>query len=174
MIPADQLTSIGRFIKPHGIKGEISAATDLDIDSLQNLSCIFICIDGLYVPFFISGLRERSQGAMLVTIEDIDTQQKAAALASKEFFAKSDELTDDDDDPDGLYIEDLVGYTLHDNDRLIGKVVDYDDSTANVLLLVENADGKILHIPAATELFEDINTDTKTIIMNLPAGITEL
>lgn len=175
MIPTDELSPIGRFVKPHGIKGEISAATDYDADTLRALPCIFLCIDGLYVPFFIESVRERGQGALLLTIDGIDTQQQAAAIASKDFYAKSSDLPEEEDTEDGgFYLDDLIGYTVNDGPDLVGTVTDYDDSTANVLLLVERPDGRTVHIPAAAELFEAVDADNKTIIMNLPEGITEL
>lgn len=51
MITSDEIIEIGAFVKPHGVKGEISAQIDYEID-LQELKCLIIDIDGIFVPFF--------------------------------------------------------------------------------------------------------------------------
>ena len=58
MITPDILTSIGTFFKPHGIKGEISATLDYDIDPSE-LRCIVLEIDGIIVPFFVDSRRPK-------------------------------------------------------------------------------------------------------------------
>jgi ribosomal 30S subunit maturation factor RimM len=49
MIKDDQIISIGKVNKTHGIKGELSVLTYADIDMLE-LKCIIFDIDGIYVP----------------------------------------------------------------------------------------------------------------------------
>ena len=51
MISKEQLIQIGHSLKPHGVKGEITMM--LDISDISSLSCIIMCIDGIFVPFFI-------------------------------------------------------------------------------------------------------------------------
>ena len=51
---------------------------------------------------------------------------------------------------------------------------DYDDSTPNVLLIVESPDGRTLYLPFADEFFLDIDPDGMTVTMDLPEGITDL
>ena len=58
--------------------------------------------------------------------------------------------------------------------RTIGVIRDYDDSTPNVLLIVESPDGRTLYLPFADEFFLDIDPDGMTVTMDLPEGITDL
>ena len=68
MIAADNLIEIGRFGKPHGIKGELSAIIpDFDIDP-ETLPCIFVELDGLMVPFFIIAVRTKGSESFLLTL----------------------------------------------------------------------------------------------------------
>ena len=59
MILRDELIAIGRYNKPHGVAGEISATIDVDIDTLKELSCLVSDIDGIFVPFFVNSCRPR-------------------------------------------------------------------------------------------------------------------
>ena len=68
----------------------------------------------------------------------------------------------------------LIGYTIIDrNYGVLGKVIDIDDQTANVLFIVEYNDSELM-VPAAEDLVEAIDDEEKTIIMNLPQGLINL
>lgn len=74
MIATDNLTAIGQFGRPHGLKGEISAQIpNTDIDPGE-LLCIFVELDGLYVPFFIESWRTKGAESVLLTLDGVDSQ----------------------------------------------------------------------------------------------------
>lgn len=175
MIGHDDLVQIGSFFKTHGIKGELSAGFDYDIDP-ADLSCIIVEIDGIPTPFFIESVR--GQNKIIVKLQDVDNADDAAELTKHDFYITKKEferLSPADDDADGFYLADLIGYSLHDTDGdAIGKIVDFDDSTANILLHIETAAGKTAYVPFADELIDSIDTENKTITMNLPEGIIGL
>lgn len=176
MILADEITEIGRTLKPHGINGEMSATIDADVD-IDTLKCLVFDIDGIYVPFFIKTYRSRGSEAVLLTIDGITDENEAAKLCGLEIYAlKSDLGTDVDEvDGNGFYISDLIGFTVFDTDRRnIGVVSGYDDSTANTLLIVEQANGTSKFVPVADELIESFDIDKHTITLNLPEGLLDL
>lgn len=181
MITSQEIRNIGSFIKPHGVKGEISAQLDYDID-LSELRCIVIDIDGINVPFFLNSIRPKSAHSVLVSIDGVSTDTEAKEFAGKTISAlKSDleQLMPDDtaDDEDAFYLEDLIGFTLLDEDgRKLGIVTDFDDSTANVLLKIRQIDESKpdFFVPAANDLILDINTDEKNITIDIPEGIIDL
>lgn len=175
MIREEEITIIGRTLKPHGINGEISATIERDID-LNAIKCLIFDIDGIYVPFFIESYRARGAEAVLLTIDGIDNESEAAKLCGMDIFAlKSDVAEDDQYADDGFYISDLVGYSLvGDEDTVLGRISGYDDSTVNTLLIVELSDGTVKYVPVADELITEFDPDNKTIKLDLPAGIFEL
>lgn len=178
MIRKDELVEIGTFNKPHGICGEISATIDSDIE-LSALKCIVLDIDGIYVPFFIESFREKGAETFLLTIDGITDENEAMKLSRMTIFAlKRDcaSMTDSDgDDGDGMYAEDFIGYTvLDDNDNVIGRITDIDDSTENVLFIVERDNNGTVYIPVADEFIIDIDTESLIVSMSLPAGLIEL
>lgn len=175
MIRRNEIAIIGHTLKPHGINGEISATIDGDIDP-SDLKCIIFDIDGIYVPFFISSYRSRGSEAVLLTIDGIKDEDEAAKLCGLDIFALKSNIQDfDNDDDDGFYLADLVGFKLYDqDDRPIGPITGYDDSTANTLLIVDSGDGDSRYIPVAEDLITDFNFDDKYIKLNLPSGLFDL
>ncbi len=175
MITDDEIILAGKFNKPHGINGEIAATLDIDAD-LADVKCVVTDIDGIYVPFFIENVRPKSADTVLLSIAGIDNETKAAALSNHPIYLLRDDVDDiDDGDEDGFYAEDLIGYTIVDDRReAVGKITDYNDSTENVLFVVNTTDGNEIFIPVADELIEEIDTEKKIIYMSLPEGITQL
>lgn len=172
MILPESISAIGTLGKPHGIKGEIVATLDYDID-VTALRCIILDIDGIYVPFFVSAVRPKSAESVLLTIDGITDESQAAALSGKTLFALNEELGEEDSDG-GFYVEDLVGYTLYDTgDSRIGVIEDVEDSTANTLLMVRH-DGEIVYVPVAEELITGWDSENRTLTMNLPEGLLDI
>ncbi|MDO4320804.1 MAG: ribosome maturation factor RimM [Bacteroidales bacterium] len=174
MIRRSDITPIGDIHKPHGIRGELSATLDEGIDP-RELRCIVLDIDGIYVPFFIGAARERGTESWLIKIDGIDDEKAAMRLARHEIFAMADEVADDDDNGDGVHLYDLIGYELTDAEGTpVGRIADIDDSTANVLLTVETADGRDIFIPFADELLTALDPETRTAALDLPDGLINL
>lgn len=176
MIPDNIIAPIGQFGHPHGISGEIAATVDIDADP-SGLSCIVVKIDGINVPMFVDACRPKSAHTLLLTIDGIDSDIKAAELTGKEIYALRDQLpqADCDDCDDGLYASDLVGYTVTDTDHLLhGTITDINDDTANVLFVVSDPERGEVLIPVADELIDRIDTDARTIVVALPEGFLDV
>lgn len=173
MIRPDEVIEIGAVNKTHGIHGELSVTFDDDSIDPRELRCMIFDIDGILVPFFVASARQRGNASWLVTIDDVNSDTAATALVGKTLMALRsdvDHLTEGDDD--GFYIDDLIGFTMLDTDGTpVGEITDYDDSTANVLFAVKRPDGSQIFAPAAADLITDINTENKTVTIDLPVGI---
>lgn len=175
MIRNDEITPVGAFVKPHGIKGEITCRIDKNVD-LDALRCLVVDIDGIYVPFFVDSYRPRSAESVLIKLSDIDDEYEAQTLCGKEIFALESDIPDveDDDDSDGFYLSDFIGFKLMDDSgREIGIVDDFDDSTENILLIVKSGESKI-YVPIVEEFILSIDVPGRTISMRLPEGLIDL
>lgn len=176
MISDDILSPIGHTVKPHGINGEINAVVDFDID-LDSLSCLIMKIDGINVPFFIESWRSRGCEAVLIKFDHIKNESEAEQFCGLELMALRAELPDDgsgDGDDEGFYAADLIGWTVSDCGTPVGTVEDFDDSTENLLLSVATPDGDHVFVPLADELILAVDSERKTLDMNLPSGLNEL
>lgn len=177
MILSDEITAFGRVDKTHGIHGEMSVslyprAIDIDID-VDAMRCVVLDIDGIYVPFFVKGSRQRGNGSLLLMLDGVDTDGEASSFTGKEIFALNNDLDlAQDEDSDYLTLDDMPGYIIVDSDGTVVGTIGYvDDSTENVLFEVTAADGKAINVPAAEQLITDVDVDKKILYMNLPIGI---
>ena len=165
------LVEIGVFGKPHGIKGEIAAMPD-DGRDVEAGSFVFAEIDGIPVPFRVEGVRTKGAG-LLLTLKGIDTEAQAALLASKTILVESDksDMSDpSDDDSEGFFLDDLVGFTIVAGGEEVGLIDDVDFSTENALFIVDRKGEEVL-VPAAPELIDAIDAETRTVEMTLPTGL---
>ena len=180
---SEEFVEIGKLQKPHGIKGEIVATIDADID-LEQLTYIVTVIDGLNVPFFINSLRPRSSESVLLTLDGIDNERDAAELSLLPVMVRKSDMAnlglEPDDETDGMSAADLISYTLIDEGSgnepvTVGTIEDIKEITAdNWIFEVKTPDGRMIMVPIADELITDIDTDTKHVTMNLPVGLSDL
>ena len=170
MIKEEDLFKIGQFIKPHGIKGEISLFTDYDLSDISGNPYIVCEMDGIWVPFFIDSNRSKNNTTTLVKFENIDSEEKVRLLIGKAAYLPLEMLPSvDDESVNWSY---LKGYTVvDDNQGTIGQVYDVNDSTMNILLIVEYKGNEIL-IPV--ELVTEIDQESKILKLSLPEGFLEI
>lgn len=166
------LTPAGEFNKPHGIKGEISASFDPRVD-VGALKCVVAEVNGLFVPFFIDAIRSRGADAALLTIDGITDENEAKLLSRKPLYLlNGDAALAADDEDDGFYAEDLVGFSALDEDgAVIGKIAGVDSTTANVLFVIDRPDGSEALVPVADEFIDGIDPESATITLRLPDGL---
>ena len=166
------VTKVGRITRTHGVKGEVVLALDDDVYP-SSLECLFLDMDGIDVPFFTNNIRERGDGTLLVTFDGIDSEAAASELVGKNVSVQTELLEDDEeDDDDNIYLSDLIGYTMLDtDDSVAGTIEDFDDSTDNTLFIIKTKNGETAYVPAADDLIRAIDSEAKTITVDIPAGL---
>lgn len=102
---------------------------------------VFVQRDGLFVPFRSSEI---------------------AALMGEEIWVKRTDIAEEDDDL--LTWQDLVGYTVMDEDKEIGVIADIDESTINTLATLE--DGRM--IPLHEDFITEIDEEAHVLHVQLP------
>jgi len=178
MITAEQLIEVGYITKLHGLKGEMQATiTDTVFDDVRKCPYLVCQLDGIFVPFFLVSYRFRSGTSILLTFEDVDSQEKAQPFCGQTlYFDRRCFTKQEAKEYDTAVEEDLgyIGYQIVDAELgPIGEVTGIDDQTANVLFLVDH-DGEEIMIPAADDLVEEIDDEAKTILMRLPQGLINM
>lgn len=175
MIKLSEIAEVGHFNKPHGIKGEISLSLDIDLD-LNTIKYLIISIDGIFVPFFILSVRNKTADTYLITLDGIDSEEKAQEFTNRPIYIRRCDLPESDiDEEDGLYASDLIGFFIKDiNAGTIGKITDVNDITQNILFVVESSDGKELLIPVADEFILSIDIEQEIVETDIPKEILTL
>ena len=75
----------------------------------------------------------------------------------------------------GVVIDFYIDYKVFDeNDKVVGVIVGVDDTTENVLFLVESDGGQEYMIPASDEFVLEIDDEKHTMKMQIPEGLLSL
>ena len=106
---------------------------------------VFVQRDGLFVPF-------RSEAI--------------ASLMGEEIWVKRSDIAEDDDEQ--MTWQDLVGYTIEDDEAgTIGLIDTVDESTINTLATLE--DGRM--IPLHEDFILDIDEEARVLHVHLPFAL---
>ncbi len=171
MISEEEVFHIGRLGKPHGVRGEITFMFTDDIFDRVDADYLIVEVDGILVPFFIEEYRFKSNETAWIVFDGITTVEQARELTNCEvYFPRI--LSDHTEEE--MTWEELVGYQITDiHEGVVGKIVDVDDSTENILFYVDHH-GKTVLLPAADDLIIEINNQEKIITTELPEGLLDL
>ena len=173
MITADQLIEIGRYNKAHGIIPQTirkDVREIIEISKKDELSALVSPMDGIFVPFFVNGIRPKNNDTLLLKIDGISNETQAKRLVNCPIYALAEEMPEQDE----VYCDFFIGFTITDTDgNTIGTITDVDDSTENALFVVEN-EGKTVYIPISEDFITEIDEQGKPIEMDLPEGILDL
>lgn len=174
MIKKEEVFKIGRFAKPHGVKGELALLTNSDVfDEVDDL--YIVCdIDGILVPFFVEEYRYKSEAVVLVKLEYVNSEEVAREFVNLDVYFPLDAVEETDDLVGDMTWDSFIGYTVTDEKQgLLGKVVNVDESTINVLLKIDYK-GEELLLPAVEELITDVDHPGKQMTVSLPEGLLDL
>ena len=137
-IPKSNCVKVGFIQKPHGIHGELVIRFQEEFyETLEEVPTLFLEIDNLLVPYFISedGLRFKSDESVITQLDWIDSDKKAKELCGLSVFVNQNDVIDSEED---LSPHALVGFQLFDIELgLIGEILDVNDFAGNLLLSVE-------------------------------------
>jgi len=171
MIKENEVFKIGKLIKPHGIKGEISFAFDNDVFDRVDCPYLICKTDGILVPFFIEEYRFKGRETALITFEDIDTEDKARRLSGLEVYFPRKYYEEEDNDDVEYSWNFFIGFLVIDKIAgKIGIIEEVDDKTLNTLFLIKNGEEDII-IPATEDFIEKVDPVKKTLYVNLPEGL---
>ncbi|MDR0536455.1 MAG: ribosome maturation factor RimM [Tannerellaceae bacterium] len=173
MISKDDIQNVGVFVKPHGIKGEISLLASCEIEDIPGDDPYIICeINGICVPFFIESHRHKSSNVHLFKFAGIDSEAAARKLSGKEAYLPAEGIADIL--PDAGKWNAFIGYFIIDKEgNNVGTLTAIDSSTINILLSVNNNGEEIL-IPAVEEWLVKIDRNNKQLTFSLPDGLLNI
>lgn len=173
-IPKSNCVKIGFIRKPHGIQGELVIHFQEEFyETLEEYPTLFVEIDNLLVPYFISedGLRFKSAESVIVQLDWVDSEKKAKELCGLSVFVNQNEVISPDDN---ISPNALIGFRLYDVELgFVGEILDISDFAGNLLLEVEYQ-GKEALVPLNEDLIVRLDEDAREIEMQLPSGLFDL
>ncbi len=169
MITQDEIIEIGTLRKPHGTRGEIQCTLINDWLDTAEPEYLILEIDNIFVPFFLEEYRYKNDETVLLTFEDIHTEERVAQLTGCRVFLHKNQLPEDAEV--SLAPTSLIGYTVIDTEQgILGTITDIDTSTLNLLFALDSG----VIFPAHDDFVVEINPDTQQLTVRLPEGLLSL
>lgn len=165
---------VGDIIKTNGSQGELTIkfSNNLILNSLKKLESIFIEIDGILVPFFITEYRNIKNSSSQILFEDVNTIEKANDFVGRSLFLLKTQHIESLPKEEEYNI---IGYSIFDNtfDKCIGEVDDvlHFKNNSVIKLIIEN---KEVLIPIADEIIISINDEEKLVTIVTPEGLLDV
>lgn len=169
MLKKEEFAYFGKFLKPHGTKGEIGLQGDtfmLDDD------CDFVAcdIDGILVPFFFDNIRPKNDDTVIVKIERMESAEEVRYLTNRDAYVPRSWSEDSEE----LSLSYFIGFEATDATLgPLGTITDIDDSTINTLFVIDGDNGEIL-VPAQEEFIAGIDHEKREVVFDLPDGLVSL
>lgn len=169
MLRKEDFIYYGKFLKPHGTKGEIGLEGD---SILLGDECDFVAcdIDGILVPFFFETRRTKNSDTLIVKIERMDSAEEVRFLTNRETYIPR-EWTEESEALSWSFFRGFLA--VDENIGELGEITDIDESTINTLFVIDNDREEIL-VPAQEEFIVGIDQENREIIFNLPEGLVTL
>lgn len=180
MVTEADVYKIGTLTRTHGVRGEVAFLFTDDVWDRVEADYLFLCLDGLLVPFFLEEWRFRSDSVALLKFEDIDSADAATRLVGADVFFPKD-LTPSEFDEEELTWRHFVGFEVSRIDDInqqssikLGTVTSVLDETSNVLLVVETPQGKEILIPAHEDFILSADHRERRLLVSIPDDLLNL
>ncbi len=176
MIDKQDIVRIGKFQKTHALKGELNAILDISPEYVEEKNPLVVEMEGIPVPFFAESIRPKGSISYLIKLEGVNSLDEAKSFVNKEIYAIKETLLQyGEENEDAFFSDDLIGYEVVDDVfGSIGKVDNVDDTTDNVLLVIEKADGEVVYVPFVDSFIKEIDDDEEIIYTSLPEDLINL
>lgn len=174
MKETDSFISLGKIVKPHGIKGAVQIYPYSDSDLLLKTETLYISDDqGRNVPFHVSWARSKKKNALIIQFSKVTDRNFSEQLTGKDVFidkAKLPQL-----DPEEYYHFQLKGLKVYDSKRgFTGHIQGILDAGGNDILVIKDKGNKEIMIPAVKEFLMEIDFVSGICKVNIPDGLYDL
>jgi 16S rRNA processing protein RimM len=170
-----EFITLARVVKTQGRHGEVAAEMHSDIVGRFAEGMKLFAL-----PKLEATRRELQvedlwphKGLVVLKFRGVDSMNDAELLIGSELQVPKAERAELD--RGWTYISDLIGCTVFDRAREIGRIADVQFGAGEApLLIVANSAGKKFDVPFAEAYLEGVNTAQHQVRMNLPEGLLEV
>lgn len=170
--PSDEpvFVLIGKFRRPHGIRGEVRMTVLTDFPELISPGQV-IYAGERYSAYTVREIRWHG-GDILVSLKELPDRTAVEIFRNVMVYMKSEDMPEL---PEGDYfIHQLVGMeVITDQGEKLGTLKEILITGANDVYLVESPEGKELLIPAIEDVVLNINQDSGQILVHIISGLLD-
>jgi 16S rRNA processing protein RimM len=171
-----EFITIARVTKTQGRKGEVAAILLTDFpERFATRKRLFLLGEGPHEQRREMELEDYwfHKGGVVLKFAGVDSISQAEELAGCEVQIPFEERAPLEDD--AVYVTDLIGCTVSDGGREIGRIEDVQFGAGEApLLRIRGGDSKEYLVPFAAAYIAKMAPAEKRLEMNLPEGLLEL
>jgi 16S rRNA processing protein RimM len=169
---AESCFKIGWILRPHGLKGEVTAMLDDDAPAdFSAIDSIFLEQNNRLVPYFIETVSGQGKKFFL-KLEDVNSPE-AAKLISKHSVYIPKSLRPKAQ-KGNFYDDEIIDFEVYDYQiGLLGKIDEVISAGPNRLLSI-HYNGKQVLIPTNGPFIKAVNKTKKRIDVELPEGFLDI
>ena len=148
---------IGKIVNTHGIKGELRIKSNFEYKDKIFVPGFYLYIGKGYAKEEIVTYRHHKEFEMVTFKGYNNINQVLNYLKMDVYVAKEDLKLNNNE----YILEELIGYSIFENGKFYGKVVEIVYNNINILLKVDG--DKEFYIPNNPHFIKRVNQDTKEI-----------
>ena len=164
--------NLGYISKSVGTKGELILTLDVDdTKRYRKMESVFVEINKVLVPFFITKMEMRPNTAM-VSFDGVNTPQRADELKGCRLYLPLQQLPPLKGKK--FYFHEIVGYTVSDEHKgdigVVEKILEFPQQA---IFQIKKDSFEIL-IPVKDEFIVRLDREKRHIELNAPVGLIDL
>ena len=168
----DKCFYVGKIVKTHGIKGEVTLRIDNDdFDEIEELDYFLLEINDKLIPFFIENITFHSNKSF-VLFQDLKTLEAASQLVGVTAYLPLELLPERSGND--FYSHEVLGFLVVDEEKgelgIVQEIIEYP--TQSLIQIIKN-DKEIL-IPIHDDIIEDVDREEKKIFVKAPNGLIDM
>ena len=161
--------SVGKLVNTRGLRGELKLYPYID-EQETFLELTYLMVND--EKYDIKGVKF-FKNMVFVTLEGIDTVEKAERLKNSEAFVLEEDLPALSEEE--FYIKDILGISVvTDKGEKIGKVKDVFRTGSNDVYEVEREGKKPMYLPAIKDVVLNIDTKSGEMTVHIIDGLDEI
>lgn len=168
----DKCFYVGRIVKTHGIKGEVTLRIDNeDFDEIEELNYFLLDINDKLIPFFIENITYHSNKSFIL-FQDLKTLEAASQLVGTAAYLPLDLLPERSGND--FYSHEVVGFLVVDEEKgELGRVQEIIEYPTQSLIQIIKDEKEIL-IPIHDDIIKDVDREGKKILIKAPVGLIDM
>ena len=163
---------VGKIVNTHGLKGEVKIVTWTDTpDVFEDIEYVYAKKKHEEIKLTTKNIKYQKNN-IIVKFAEINSIEEAETFKNSVLSCDREQLGEL---PEGVYyIADLIGCTVFENEKELGKISDVFNTGANDIYAVSRPQQKDLLIPVLEETVKKVDIENKRIDVVLIEGLDEL
>lgn len=160
--------AVGRFRRPHGVRGEILMEVMTDFPERLKPGVTFF-LGEEHRPIQLAAIRQHNKG-LLVSLDGYQNREEVGVLRNQILFVRAD---DRPPLPEGEYYHhQLLGLqVVTEEGEALGVLAEIMETSANEIFVVRPESGKDILIPDIEEVVLEIDLESRKIVVRLLPGL---